>query len=182
MTKKSKVLVSPTQFYVLTQNNSGGSFVTDDKLCHRLIIEASSEKEAISIAEDLGCYWNGCELGADCPCCGDRWYPSPDLIDLEKMNTEWKGYEVSQWLTDGKKGTIQKNVVIQDLKSRYPGATWSVEPVVEEKYGSLRVIGRIRLDSIEQYVQILANLYGWTRPDCRIFYKDGTIKEIYQQS
>ena len=182
MTKKSKVLVPPTQFYVLTQNNSGGSFVTDDKLCHRLIIEASSEKEVISIAEDLGCYWNGCNEGMDCPCCGDRWYPSPDLIDLEDMNTKWNGYEISQWLGSGTKESVQEDVVITDLKSRYLGATWLVEPIVENKYSSTRVVGRIRLDSIEQYAQIMANLYGWTKPDCRIFYKDGTIKEIYTQS
>jgi len=182
MTQKSKVLVPPTQFYVLTQNNSGGSFVTNDKLCHRLIIEGKSEKETISIAEDLGCYWDGCNLGMDCSCCGDRWYPSLDVIDLEDMNTKRKGYEISKWLGGGTKESVQEDVVIQNLKSQYPSATWLVEPIVEEKYGSLRVTGPIRLDSIEQYAQIMANLYGWTSPDSRIFYKDGTIKEIYQQS
>ena len=43
-------------FYLFDQNNSGGSFVLNDKLCHRLFIEADSAEEAVSIAENLGCY------------------------------------------------------------------------------------------------------------------------------
>jgi len=42
------------EFYEFTQNNTGGSFVTDNKLCHRVIVEASSEKEAIRKAETMG--------------------------------------------------------------------------------------------------------------------------------
>ena len=72
-----------------------------------------------------------------------------------------------------------KDVYIQNLKAQYPGQTWLVEPVLENKYGSTRVIGRIRLDSIEQYAQIMANLYGFTKPDGRVFYANGGIKEIH---
>lgn len=75
-----------TKFYEFSQNNTGGSFVTDDKLCHKIIIEAVSEEEAIQRAEDLGCYWDGVMDGIDCPCCGDRWHPFPSEIDL----SEWK--------------------------------------------------------------------------------------------
>lgn len=60
-------------FYELTQNNSGGYFIVDEKVCHRLFIEATSEEEAIRKAESLGCYWDGVENGNDCSCCGDRW-------------------------------------------------------------------------------------------------------------
>ena len=60
------------KFYEYSQNNTGGSFTTDDKLCHRLFIEANSSTEADEIAEGLGCYWNGVDEGSDCPCCGDR--------------------------------------------------------------------------------------------------------------
>jgi hypothetical protein len=165
-----------TQFYEISQNNSGGSFVTDDKLCHRLFIEAESSDEAASIAEDLGCYWDGCETGYDCNCCGDRWYrPYNYGIDLEEMNTKWNGYEVNEWVKNSSRETA-----IEDFKSRYEGMVWLVEPKIENKYGSDRVSGRVRLDNIEQYAQICANLYGWTSPDARIFYKSGEVKEIFK--
>jgi hypothetical protein len=166
-----------TQFYEISQNNTGGSFITDDKLCHRLFIEAESSDEAVSIAEDLGCYWDGCDTGNDCPCCGDRWYRpwSSDGIDLEEMNTEWNGYEVNEWVENSSKDTA-----IEDFKSRYEGMVWLVEPKIENKYGSNRVSGRLRIDNIEQYAQICANLYGWTSPDARIFYKNGEVKEIFK--
>lgn len=64
-------------FYTFTQNNSGGSFVTDDisGIGEYVIIEAKSAKQANEIAENKGIYFNGCDDGTDCSCCGDRWYP-----------------------------------------------------------------------------------------------------------
>jgi hypothetical protein len=165
------------KFYELSQNNTGGSFDVNDKLCHRLFVEAESKNAALRIAEGLGCYWHGVEEGMDCECCGDRWYKSADEVDLEKMNTEWKGWEVSQWLERGSKADPKG--AVNTLKAQYPGSTWLVKPILENKYGSSRVTGRIRLDSVEQYAQIMANLYGWTNPDCRIFYANGEVKEIF---
>ena len=83
------------RFYEFSQNNSGGSFVTDSKLCHRLFIEAKNEEEAIEIAESLGCYWNGVNEGLDCPCCGDRWYNSPDEIKILEIGAEFLSDEVT---------------------------------------------------------------------------------------
>ncbi|WP_144625075.1 DUF7296 family protein [Bacillus altitudinis] len=103
-------------FYEYTQNNSGGHFEVNDKLCHRVFIEADNLDEADSIAESLGVYFNGVSDGIDCGCCGDRWY-SGDEADLSESN-------------------------------------------------------------IEEYAQFLADEYGWTSPDARIFYKDGTVTEI----
>lgn len=60
-------------FYEWDQNNSGGSFVVDDKLCHIVIIEADTLDEAEQKAFDMGVYYNGCSDGIDCDCCGDRW-------------------------------------------------------------------------------------------------------------
>lgn len=68
-------------FYEFHQNNTGGSFEVTDTLCRRLFIEADSEAEAITKAEELGCYWDGVVKGIDCPCCGDRWYRHPRLVD-----------------------------------------------------------------------------------------------------
>ena len=62
-------------WYQFSQNNSGGSFVVDDKLCCELYIEAQNTDEANTIAERLGVYFDGVEQGLDCECCGDRWYP-----------------------------------------------------------------------------------------------------------
>lgn len=165
-----------TKFYEFSQNNTGGSFVTDSKLCHRLIIEASSASEASDIAEDLGCYWDGVEDGSDCPCCGDRWHNYPDAIDLKKINDKWKGYEYSTWVGSNEK----PEEALERIKSRYPKSEWFDEPRIEEKYGSQRIIGRMKMNTLEEYAQVTADLYGWTKPDIRIFYKNGDVKEIFK--
>lgn len=164
-----------TKFYEVSQNNSGGSFVVNDKVCHRLFIEASSEEESLSIAEDLGCYWNGVSEGMDCECCGDRWYGS-DEIDFDKINNKWNGYEYAAYLSSYNESVEN---LIDKIKSNFPDARWAEELKVENKYGSNRVVGRMFIDNIEQYAQLMADLYGWTTPDCRIFYKNGEVKEIF---
>ena len=35
-------------------------------------------------------------------------------------------------------------------------------------------------ETIEAYAQNLADRYGWTKPDCRIFYADGRVVEIFK--
>jgi hypothetical protein len=167
------------KFYEFTQNNSGGSFVTSENLAYRLIIEAKSAEEANSIAEDLGCYFNGVDNGIDCRCCGDRWYESDeyDVIDLKKINSEQGGYEVYEWI-EGKKGTHIEDVLIKNFKAKYPESKWLTEPTINNYYSSLKISGKIRMNNIEQYAQIKCDLYGCTNPDCRIFYANGTIKEI----
>ena len=163
-----------TKFYEISQNNSGGSFVVDDKLCHRLIIEAYSSDEANEIAESLGCYWDGVESGDDCPCCGDRWYGSHE-INIQDQNKKWNGFEVSKWI----KSEDDVDQVIKEMISLYPGATWLSELKVDGDSFSKKISGRVKLNNIEQYAQLMANQYGWTTPDYRIFYKDGTVKEIF---
>lgn len=112
-------------FYQWNQNNSGGFFVVDDKLCHRIIIEASTLDEAEQKAFDMGVYYNGCEDGTDCDCCGDRWYDADTV----------------------------------DIPSEYHPC-----------------------DNVEDYAQKLANYYGWTTPDIRIFYKNGEVEEIFTRT
>lgn len=161
-----------SKFYEFSQNNSGGSFDVDENVCHRLFIEADSEKEAIRKAEDLGCYWDGVENGSDCACCGDRWHTPYGHVDILSMDRKKDGgYPVEKFLTNRAHG-------VKDFKKDYPGMEWIEEPVKGEKYNSPYISGRVRLRNIEDYAQVMANLYGWTTPDIRIFYKDGTVKEI----
>ena len=157
-------------FYMFEQNNSGGRFDVNDALCHRVVIEANSEREAIYKAEELGCYWDGVENGIDCHCCGDRWYSSPDEIDIEKYAQE--GYRVGVY------GGIYKSAE-DKWNEQYRKYDVIEEPKWEQQYSVREYVGRIQFHSIEEYMQYLADKYGWTTPDARIFYQDGTVKAIF---
>jgi hypothetical protein len=160
-------------FYKFQQNNSGGSFDVNDKLCHVMIIEADTEAEAVNKAEEFGCYWDGVDRGIDCPCCGDRWSKSYlDPIDVERYTTT--GMPVSVY------HNIYEDTVAEWNK-RYGTYEIVKQPVFEKIYSSTEYIGTIRFRDLEEYVQYLADEYGWTTPDTRIFYKDGHIKEIYSK-
>lgn len=75
------------KWYEFSQNNSGGSFDVDDKVTHRVFIEAGSEHEATEKALELGIYFQGVDDGIDCPCCGDRWYSGSEVT----FPIKWKG-------------------------------------------------------------------------------------------
>lgn len=66
------------RFFEYSQNNSGGSFDIDDErgIGPRVWVEAANSDHADSRAESLGIYFNGCDEGMDCKCCGDRWRPA----------------------------------------------------------------------------------------------------------
>lgn len=68
-----------TKFYCFDQNNSGGSFVVDENVAHNVIIEANSAAHANELALKIGIYFNGCDDGTDCSCCGDRWHVMDEL-------------------------------------------------------------------------------------------------------
>lgn len=63
-------------FFTYSQNNSGGSFVTNDRVCQYVIVEANNVAEADTVAEGLGVYFDGVETGVDCDHCGNRWWPA----------------------------------------------------------------------------------------------------------
>ena len=152
-------------FYQFDQNNSYGVFDVTETLCHRLFIEADNQEEAIEKAEELGCYWDGVEKGIDCPCCGDRWHEYCDEVDLDTINA--KGWLVSANSKDKWEEKFGKYQVIQ-------------EPYVVKGRLYNCFDGRITFRNIEEYAQVLADLYGWTRPDARIFYNDGKILEVFK--
>jgi len=58
------------------QNNSGGSFDFDETagITHHVVIEAKNAWLADQRAQFAGIYFDGCDSGRDCSCCGDRWY------------------------------------------------------------------------------------------------------------
>lgn len=80
-------------FFLFSQNNSGGTFDIDDKVAPTVIIEANSAAAANDYAEGIGIYFNGCDAGTDCSCCGDRWYKQygdePEYKTLEEVEAEW---------------------------------------------------------------------------------------------
>lgn len=141
-------------FYGYNQNNSGGNFEVDENVCHRLYIEADNADDAYFIAQSKGVYFDGVQGGRDCPCCGDRWYSQDRPITLDY-------------------GTFPEDKALK-LAEKY-GAQCRVS---DRQYRSHT--HEITFPNIEAYAQYLADDYGWTVPDGRIFYKDGTVKEIFK--
>jgi hypothetical protein len=101
------VPVKPDLFYTFSQNNSGGAF---EGPAEYVIVEAQSADEANSIAENNGLYFNGCEDGRDCDCCGDRWHeqwsddegdPSPMIygkpVETALANSIWRRDALIVW-------------------------------------------------------------------------------------
>jgi hypothetical protein len=82
------MIVSLKKFKVwcFYQNNSGGYMNGPEE---NVFIEAKTYKNANIKAEETGIYFDGCEYGIDCSCCGDRWsrlayYDKP--FELDRLN------------------------------------------------------------------------------------------------
>ena len=52
-------------------------------------------------------------------------------------------------------------------------------PAWIESFGMSVYAGKVRFKDIEEYAQYLADEYGWTVPDIRIYYKNGKVKDVY---
>lgn len=93
-------------FFEFSQNNSGGFFEFDAArgLTERVIIEAASAGEACDLAQAIGIYFDGCNNGADCWCCGDRWYPvwgnGDDVPSIDGTPLD-QAYTVIHWAPEG---------------------------------------------------------------------------------
>lgn len=61
-------------FYTFHQNNSGGSFVEDERsgITSAVIVEADNSDEANNLAQRIGVYFDE-DYSVDCECCGTRW-------------------------------------------------------------------------------------------------------------
>lgn len=158
------------------QNNSGGSFDLNENISHRVVIEAESSYEASEIAESLGIYFNGCNEGMDCPCCGDRWYDSPhNLTEL-----------VERYGVDSKKyyGISEYSGSVEDMEKKYEGYDIRnirfVKAGTKDKNGYKssfdQVKGELRFRNVDEYLQFMADEFGWLDPDVIVHYKDGSKK------
>jgi len=164
--------MSELKWYCFRQNNTGGFFITDDKVCHKIYIEAESFKEAVEKAEELGCYWNGVSSGHDCPCCGDRWNKwNDDSMDFNEIQN--KTFEADVF-DDYYSDTVEK------WNEMYGEFEIVEQPKFVTKWGK-RYIGKIKIHTLEQYVQYEANKYGWTTPDARLYYANGNVIEIFSK-
>lgn len=85
-------------FYLFSQNNSGGKFrfSEEDGITTYVILEAPTAQQANIDAIMLGIYFDGCDSGVDCDCCGDRWYRVTEQ-DAEASPTIWGELLDSFW-------------------------------------------------------------------------------------
>lgn len=139
--------VTATKFYEYNQNNSGGSFVVDKNLCHRLMIEADEQRLADRIAISLGVYFNGCDKGLDCDCCGDRWYQGSEIVFPYQMGS----------FTEEEANSVSKKYNGKVVSTKY-------KPYRDRKFD-------VVFHDVLDYAQYMADEYGWTKPEIRIFYK-----------
>ncbi len=147
------------KFYSFDQNNSGGRFDVDDKVCHRVIVEAKDTDEAIGLVENLGVYFDGCENGMDCDCCGDRWY------------RPWRGDDGGMTFpySYGVYTQEEANAMVKEYGCIIKPATKLLRNRDTEVF----------FTTIEDYSQYMADSHGgWTTPEVRIYFKDGTVKEF----
>lgn len=145
-----------TKFFEYRQNNSGGRFDIDDTLTVRVIVEAKDQEQAIRIGENLGIYFNGCDEGLDCSCCGDRWY-EPHEVNLQ--------YGL---LSDDE---------LKEMTLAYKGEIVPTRYKRRENKDKDFVFA-----DVGEYARYMTDKWGYAmdKPDTRIFYLDGTVKEFFR--
>jgi hypothetical protein len=76
-------------FHQFNQNNSGGHFDFDPVagITHHVLIEGEAVSDVVEKALAIGIYFDGCDAGMDCGCCGDRWYQPWSDAQLDKEPT-----------------------------------------------------------------------------------------------
>lgn len=95
-------------FYTFVQNNSGGAYHRDATVDEYVIIEGISIEQVTDRAQDIGVYFDGCDRGLDCECCGDRWHVPFDDSELNPVPSTY-GTPVEEIAT---KRTRGMNVII----------------------------------------------------------------------
>jgi hypothetical protein len=120
-------------FFHFNQNNSGGRFThVKGKIGYAVIVEADNYEDANKRAENIGLYFDGCDSGYDCPCCGDRWYPQYDNERGDKVpsiygqnlkqSAKVSGFNVGWWglpvYVHYKNGEVKEFWHENDLKAK----------------------------------------------------------------
>lgn len=77
-----------SKWFEYGQNNSGGSWVPP----YRVVwVQARTKRQANAIAQDeADVYFDGCDTGRDCPCCGDRWSEPLDDGGEDAPDLTWR--------------------------------------------------------------------------------------------
>ena len=158
-------------FYEFDQMNINGKFICNDKICHRLYIQANNEHEAINKAQELGIDFN--EFNKN----GYRWEVPSEINLVSRYEIEDAEYEVEVFDWQAKKNKD----LIKIWNKLYGFYNVLQKPILTIKFGKMCAVGKIKLLNIENYAQFFANKYGKTTPDCRIYYANGVIKEIFSQ-
>lgn len=97
--KSIETVTKEAVWFEYRQNNSGGSFVTNDDVSIYVLIQADDRVSANQKAEEVGIYFNGVSNGRDCGCCGDRW--SKPWDELEEFSVySWTGKGGSRKIYD----------------------------------------------------------------------------------
>lgn len=108
-------------FYPFRQNNSGGEFKPPAIYVY---VEAESEEDANRTAQDY-IYFNGCEYGRDCSCCGDRWsetfYTPVEDPKQEVLKAKWGKFD-RIWAKEA--GISLFMLVYKEGRSEYYNADW----------------------------------------------------------
>jgi len=155
-----------TKTYEFHQNNSGGSFDTDENVCARVFIEAISYEDAIRKIEPMIE-----SQSSSCPCCGDRWYLSEKIVDIQHFKET--GYEVHTY-------TDMNEDAFKEWERKYGMFPRLSEPVLDNTGIFEKVSARIYFESVDHYIQFMVNEYGrWTTPDARLHRIDGRKKDFY---
>jgi hypothetical protein len=147
-----------TVYYEYDQNNSGGSFIQDDKVTHRVFVECDNSVDAKWWASKLGIYFDGVADGIDCPCCGDRRY--------EANRVEFPYSYGSFDESEAKRIADKYGCDIAESKKQI---SYHKDP------------HDVVFKNIESYAQYLADRFSWTEPDAYIYKKDKTKAEIFKE-
>lgn len=126
-------------FFSFRQNNSGGSWNGPIVVC----IEALTHAKALDEAAQIGLYFDGCDDGVDCPCCGDRWntyaeegpWPICYGVPLQLLPGDWE--DTIPWRIHYADGRIETG---QRVKKQEPN-NWRTRQNVIRSFDYSRRLG-----------------------------------------